>query len=119
MIYIVDDDPSVRRGLSRLLKAAGFSARAFASGEEFLDYERPTENDCMIVDVHMPGMSGLELQQALLDDDLRVPVIVITGRQDPGARIAARRAGAVGFFHKPFDDQALIDAIEFAIKERD
>jgi len=119
LIYIVDDDPSVRRGITRLLKAAGFSARAFASGEEFLEYEQPTENDCIIVDVHMPGMNGLELQQALLDDDMRVPVIVITGHEDAAARIAARRAGAVGFFHKPFDDQALIDTIEFAIKERD
>ena len=119
MIYIVDDDPSVRRGITRLLKAAGFSAHAFASGKEFLDYGQPTDNDCIIVDAHMPGMNGLELQQALLDDDLQVPVIVLTGREDAAARIAARRTGAVGFFHKPFDDQALIDSIQFAIKERD
>ena len=105
--------------MSRLLKAAGFSVQAFASGEEFLDDERPTANDCVIVDVHMPGMNGLEVQQALLDNDVRVPVIVITGRDEAGARITARRAGAVGFFHKPFDDQALIDTIEFAIKDRE
>jgi len=119
MIYIVDDDSSVRRGLTRLLKAAGFSVRAFASGEEFLDHQQPTENDCVILDVHMPGMDGLELQQAMLDNDMRVPVIVITGRDDASARITARRAGAVGFFRKPFDDQALIDTIEFSIKDRD
>ena len=116
MIYIVDDDPSVRRGLSRLLKASGFAVRAYASGKEFLAYGQPTESDCIIVDVHMPGMNGLELIQALLDDDLQVPVILMTGRDDETARIAARHAGAVGFFHKPFDDQALIDTIEFAIK---
>ncbi len=116
LIYIVDDDPSVRRGLSRLLKASGFSVRAYASAKEFLDYVQPTESDCIIVDVHMPVMNGLELHQALLDDDLRVPVILMTGRDDETARIAAQRAGAVGFFHKPFDDQALIDTIEFAIK---
>ncbi len=118
MIYIIDDDPSVRRGIARLLKAAGFSARAFASSKEFLVHERPDESDFIVVDVHMPGMNGLELAQALLDDDLAVPVILLTGRDDDGARIAARRIGAVGFFSKPFDDQALIDTIEFAMKGR-
>jgi len=99
-----------------LLKAAGFSVRSYASGKEFLDYEKPTEKDCIILDVHMPGMNGLELQQLLYDDDIRAPVIFITGHDDDQARIAARRVGAVGFFHKPFDDQALIDTIEFALK---
>ncbi len=101
-----------------MLKAAGFSVRAFASSKEFLAYERPDENDCMVVDVHMPGMSGLELAQTLSDDDLELPVILLTGRDDDGARVAARRIGAVGFFRKPFDDQALIDTIEFAMKGR-
>ena len=118
MIYVVDDDPSVRRGLGRLLKAAGFPARTFASGKEFLDHGKPTENDCLIVDVHMPGMNGLELLRVLSDDDIRVPVILMTGRDDDRARIEARRVGAVGFFRKPFDDQALIDTIEFALKDR-
>ena len=119
LIYIIDDDPSVRRGLGRLLKAAGFSVRAYASGKEFLDHEKAIEKDCIILDVQMPGMNGLELQQLLRDDDLHVPVIFITGHHDDKARIAARRAGAVGFFHKPFDDQALIDTIEFALKKSD
>ncbi len=114
MIYVVDDDPSVRRGLTRLLKAAGYCVRAFGSGEAFLDDELPTENDCIIVDLHMPGMSGLEVQNALLDNDLQVPVIIITGRDDDEARVAARRIGAVGFFRKPFDTRALIDTIEYA-----
>ena len=77
------------------------------------------EKDCIILDVHMPGMNGLELQQLLHDDDIHVPVIFITGHDDDKARIAARRVGAVGFFHKPFDDQALIDTIEFALKNGD
>jgi len=119
MIYLIDDDLSVRRGVTRLLKAAEYSVRAFASGEEFLEKVRPTENDCLIVDVHMPGMSGLELQQALLDNDLHVPVIIITGRDDEASKISARRLGAVGFFSKPFDDQALIDTIEYARQGRD
>ena len=114
MIYLIDDDLSVRRAVTRLLKAAEYSVRAFASSEEFLENVRPTENDCLIVDVHMPGMSGLELQQALLDNDLHVPVIIITGRDDEASKIAARRLGAVGFFSKPFSDQALIDTIEYA-----
>jgi FixJ family two-component response regulator len=116
VIYVVDDDPSVRRGLTRLLKAAGFKVRAFASGNEFLDYGKPNENDCVVADVHMPGMSGLELQEALLADDICVPIILITGRDDHGARTQARSAGAAGFFTKPFDDQALIDTIKFAMK---
>ena len=116
VIYVVDDDPSVRRGLTRLLKAAGFKVRAFASGNEFLDYGKPTENDCVVADVHMPGLNGLELQQALLADDMCVPIILMTGRDDQGARTAARSAGAAGFFTKPFDDQALIDTIKFAMK---
>lgn len=116
MIYVVDDDPSVRRGLTRLLKAAGFKVRAFASGNEFLDYAKPTEYDCVVADVHMPGLNGLELQQALLADGICVPVILITGRDDQSARTAARSSGAAGFFTKPFDDQALIDTIKFAMK---
>jgi FixJ family two-component response regulator len=100
-----------------LLKVAGFSVCAFASGREFFDGVRPTENDCIIVDVHMPGMSGLEVQQALRDNDVGTPVIFITGRSDDNARIAARNTGAVGFFHKPFDDQAMIDTIKFALKD--
>ena len=119
VIYVVDDDPSVRRGLTRLLKAAGFKVRAFASGNEFLEYGKPTENDCVVADVHMPGLNGLELQQALLADDLFVPIILMTGRDDQAARTAARSSGAAGFFTKPFDDQALIDSIKFAMKSSD
>lgn len=101
-----------------MLKAAGFTVRVFASGAEFLKYEKPTEKDCIVVDVHMPGMNGLELQQALLDDDMEIPIILMTGHDDDQARTAARSAGAAGFFHKPFDDQALIDTINFAMKDR-
>jgi FixJ family two-component response regulator len=101
-----------------LLKAAGFSVRAFASGKEFFKDGWPTDNDCLIVDVHMPGMGGLEVQQVLHDNDVETPIIFITGRSDDSARIAARNTGAVGFFHKPFDDQAMIDTINFALKNR-
>jgi two-component system response regulator FixJ len=101
-----------------LLKTAGFAVRAFASGREFFKNERPTESDCIIVDVHMPEMTGLEVQQALHDDGVGTPIIFITGRSDDNARIAARSTGAVGFFQKPFDDQAMIDTINFALEDR-
>ena len=83
-----------------------------------LDCERPTDSDCIVVDMHMPGMSGLAVQQAVLNDGLKVPVIIMTGRDD-GAVTVAQSLGAVGFFRKPFDDQALIDAIESAVRGRD
>ncbi len=93
--------------------------RAFASGKEFLKCARPKENDCIIADVHMPEMSGLELQQVLLDNDLHVPVIIITGHDDQASENTARRLGAVGYFSKPFDDQALIDTIKSARQGRE
>ncbi len=86
LIYIVDDDSSVRRSIARLLEASGFSVRTFASGEEFLASDRPTKCDCVVVDMHMPGINGLELHQALLDDDIQVPVILMTGQDDKGVR---------------------------------
>ena len=94
------------------------SAQAFASGNDFLACERSDDNNCVILDVHMPGMGGLELAKRLIDDEPELPVILITGREDDGARIAARHVGAMSFFRKPFNDQEFIDAIESALRSR-
>lgn len=114
MIYIVDDDASVRKAMARLMKATGLSAQTFASAETFLQSVEPTASDCLLVDIQMPGMSGLELQQQLARSGIQVPVIFITAFDDDNSREQARRAGALGYFRKPFDDQALLDAIFFA-----
>lgn len=116
MIYLIDDDVSVRRSLERLLASAKLPAVGFASGEEFLAAIRPTEADCLVVDVHGSGMTGTELQQRLQQTGVRTPVIFTTGFDDETTRIKARQAGAAGFFLKPVDGQALLDAIHFALK---
>lgn len=114
MVYIVDDDASVCRAVARLMKSAGLSAQVFHSAEAFLSSVRPTASDCLIADVQMPSMTGLELLQQLTRDGMQVPVILITGFDDSAARQQARIAGAAAYFRKPFDDQSLLDAIYFA-----
>ena len=118
MIYIVDDDAAVSKAMARLMKSAHLTAQTFASGEEFLASARPTSSDCVVLDVQMPGMTGLQVQEQLVRSDAGVPVIFITAFDDDEARETARRAGAVGYFRKPFDDQALLDAIAFATGQR-
>ena len=115
MIYVIDDDTSVRKAMERLMKSAGLPARTFSSGEEFLTSVQPTTSDCLVLDVHMPGMSGLELQKKLTQSGAAVPIIFITAVDDDQIREQARQAGAIGYFRKPFDDQALLDAIYFAV----
>ena len=114
MIYVVDDDASICRATMRLMKSAGLSAQAFTSAEEFLQFSRPTAADCLLLDIQMPGMNGLDLQRQLRRSGIQIPVIVITAFDDEQTREAARSTGAVGYFRKPFDDQALLDAICFA-----
>ncbi len=114
MIYVVDDDASICKAMTRLMKSAGLSVQTFTSAEAFLNSVQPTESDCLLVDVQMPGMSGLELQRQLVRSGIRVPVIFITAFDDDQVRQQARQGGAAGYFRKPFDDQALLDAIKFA-----
>ena len=116
LVAIVDDDESVRSALQGLMKAVGLPARAFASAEEFLDSGQREETGCLITDIRMPGMSGLELQATLNADHTRIPIIFITAHGDEKMRMQALRAGAVEFVAKPFDDEALVVSVRAALE---
>ena len=115
LIYIVDDDASVRQALEMLLFSAGMEALTFESAEDFLEYEPRKENVCLIADIKMQGLSGFELQEKLVERGIKIPVIFLTAFDSKESREQARRGGAVSFFRKPVDDQALLDAIQWAI----
>ena len=115
-VAIVDDDAPVRDALLDLLDEAGFAACAFASGEEFLVSGRQYECWCLITDIRMPGMSGLDLQSRLKADRLHVPIIFISAHGDERMRMQALRAGAVEFLAKPFDDQVLLATVQAALE---
>ena len=115
VIAIVDDDELVREALNGLMKAAGFPALTFASAEEFLNSGQQEHTACLIADIRMPGMSGLELQSRLSRDNLRIPIIFITAQGDEKMRMQALRAGAVEFLAKPFDDDVLLDSVRAAL----
>jgi FixJ family two-component response regulator len=114
-VFIVDDDESVRRALKRLIKVAGFKAKAFGSAREFIDSEHYQRVGVLVLDVRMPGMSGLELQKYLVDSGSDMPVIFITAHEDTRTRRKALEAGAIGFLKKPFEDQILLDAVQRAL----
>lgn len=116
VISIVDDDESVRQSLTSLLRSVGFRVRAFASAEEFLKSGQPDATGCLLLDVRMPGMSGLELQRHLAAADVRVPIVFLTAQGDREVRARALRAGAVAFLVKPFSEKALLDAIQAALR---
>lgn len=111
VVYIVDDDSSVRKAMERLLRSAGLRAQTFSSAMEFLNYRFQKENSCLILDIKMDGLSGLELQKQLLAAGIALPVIFITAFHNPQAMREAKKLGAVGYFRKPIDDQALLDLI--------
>lgn len=116
MIFIIDDDQSMQRAFLLLLRAAGFDAKAFSSAQEFLTYSRISDGDCLILDIRMPGMNGFELMEKLISKGSNVPIICITAFDDVKSRERARELGASAYFTKPVDDQALIDAINWAIQ---
>ena len=116
MVAIVDDDDFMRSALQGLLKAVGLPAQAFASAEEFLKSGRQHEVGCLVADIRMPGMSGLELQAKLNADECRIPTIFITAHGDEKMRMQALRAGAVEFMAKPFDDEALLESVRAALE---
>ena len=116
LVAIVDDDDSMRSALQGLLKALGWPAQAFASAEEFLESGQQHQTACLIADIRMPGMSGLELQAKLNADQCRIPTIFITAHGDAKMRMQALRAGAVEFLAKPFDDEALLDSVRAALE---
>jgi FixJ family two-component response regulator len=115
-ISIVDDDASIRQALKSLLGSVGFKAEVFASAEEFLSSSRLQDTQCLILDVWMPGMSGLELQSALSALDSGIPIVFITAHDDAEVRARALKAGAVDFLHKPFSEEALLKAIQSALE---
>lgn len=116
-IFVVDDDEGVRNSLKFLLKSVGLATRAFASADEFLAAYRPDQPGCMVLDVRMPGMSGLELQQQLNLRGAVVPVIFITGHGDVPMAVEAMQQGAFDCLQKPFRDQELIDRIQRALEQ--
>ena len=115
VIYIVDDDEGVRNSVRFLLKSVGLTARTFASAREFLDTHQPGQPGCVVLDVRMPGMSGLELQEQLNLHGAVIPVIFITGHGDIPMAVEAMQHGAFDFLQKPFRDQDLIDRIQRAL----
>lgn len=116
LIHIVDDDAALRRSLLFLLDSVGWRAQAYASADEFLAAYRPGEPGCLVLDIRMPGMSGLELQQALRARGHVLPVIFITGHGDVSLAVQAMKQEACDFLEKPFKDQALLDAVTHAVR---
>jgi FixJ family two-component response regulator len=115
-VAVVDDDDSVRTAIQGLLKSVGLPARAYASGEKFLDSGHHHQTACLIADIRMPGMSGLDLQARLNAERCPIPTIFITAHGDEAMRLQAMRAGAVEFLPKPFDDELLIESVRAALE---
>jgi len=118
IVFVVDDDAAMRRSLDNLVRSVGLRTEAFASAQEFLRRRRPEGPACLVLDVRLPGASGLDLQKRMTETDLEIPIIFITGHGDVPMSVRAMKAGAVEFFTKPFRDQDLLDAIHQAL-ERD
>jgi FixJ family two-component response regulator len=115
LIVVIDDDESVRNAVHGVLRSVGLKARAFASGEEFLGSSEQGQTACVIADIQMPGMSGLELLSTLASEERPIPVIFISGFGTARIRDQARRAGAIRFLDKPFDDEVLLETIRGVI----
>ena len=115
LISIVDDDESVRQGLSRLLTSVGFAVNTFASAEEYLGSDQPERADCLILDILMSGMSGIELQRQLVANRSEVPVIFITAHEEETERVQALKGDARTVLIKPFSEEALLNAISKAL----
>ncbi len=118
IVYVIDDDESIREALNSLIRSVGLNVKTFASAQEFLQSPRPDAPACLILDVRMPGLSGLDLQRDLAEANIHIPIIFITGHGDIPMSVRAMKAGAVEFLTKPFRDQDLLDAIQQAL-ERD
>jgi len=116
IVFVVDDDASVREGLGSLIRSAGLRVETFASAQEFLDSPRSDVASCLVLDVRLPGLSGLDLQERMAEADIEIPIIFITGHGDVPTSVRAMKAGAVEFLTKPFRDRDLLEAIHQAIK---
>ena len=115
VVFVVDDDPSMQRSLDTLLRSVGLEVRLFSAAQEFMRAHRPDAPGCLVLDVRLPGMSGLAFQEELAKAGVALPVIFITGHGDVPMTVRAMKAGAAEFLTKPFDDQVLLDAIHAAI----
>jgi FixJ family two-component response regulator len=115
-VHVVDDDAAVRDSLTLLLRTVGLPSRAYASGDEFLGAYTPRHVECLVADIRMPGLSGLELQQELAERHVDIPIIFITGHGDIPMAVKAMKSGAVDFIQKPFRDQDLLDRIHQALQ---
>ena len=118
VVFVIDDDPSVRRGLDRLLRSAGIEVQTFRASEEFLALELPDRPACVVLDLRLPGASGLELQESLARKGRQLPIIFISGYADVASSIQAMKGGAIDFLEKPILDSALLDVVQRAV-ERD
>jgi FixJ family two-component response regulator len=118
LISVVDDDDAVRESLRALIRSAGFATQVFASAEEFLNSEHLRQTHCLILDVRLPGMNGLELKRQLASSRCEIPVIFITAHGDEAARARALREGALEYLFKPFSDEALLNAIHATLVTR-
>jgi len=118
LVFVIDDDAAMRRSLENLIRSVGLRVEAFASAQEFLSSNREDVPGCLVLDVRLPGLSGLDLQKRMTEADIEIPIIFITGHGDIPMSVQAMKAGAVEFLSKPFRDQELLDAIQQAL-ERD
>lgn len=120
IVSVIDDDVSVLKGLARLCRAWGFTVRPFTSGRQFLEHVRSESDEigCVVLDVHLPGMSGLELQAELASAQLHIPIVFVTGAGDDTLRSRALADGAVAFLEKPFDQAELLRAVQHALEQR-
>ena len=116
IVFIVDDDASVREALKSLIRSVGLHVELFGSAREFLETQRPDAPSCLVLDVRLPGISGLDLQHRLADANVHIPIIIITGHGDIPMSVRAMKAGAIEFLTKPFRDQDLLDAIQVALE---
>lgn len=116
VVFVVDDDVSVREALGSLVRSAGFEVESFGSAQDFLDHEKPDRPGCLVLDVRLPGLSGLDLQKRMVESSREIPIVFITGHGDVPTSVRAMKAGAVEFLIKPFSDQDLLDAIRQAVK---
>jgi FixJ family two-component response regulator len=116
IVFVVDDDLSVREGLERLLHAAGWEVETFPSAQEFLAHRKEDIPSCLVLDVGLPGLSGLDLQKRILEANREIPIVFITGHKDVPTSVRAMKAGAVEFLVKPFSEDDILDAIRQAIK---
>jgi len=116
IVYLIDDDPSVREGVADLLRSVGHIVKSFGSAQEFLDSARPEAPGCIVLDVRLPGPSGLEVQRTLTKSNIQLPIIFISGHGDISMSVRAIKAGAIEFLTKPLNEQQLLDAVQAGIQ---